>query len=183
MAKAAQDAKNQEPVLDGKGLPSPGGKGRLFIVLCAGVMVIAAGAGYGAAVLAGYGGAPAPAPQPEAADAGPKPPAPEPYQYIDFDAITVNLDEPRLARYICVVVTLEVASNDFEAVKALIDARKPTLMNWLTVYFASCSLDDLRGAANLNRLQREILDGLNTRLWPDAKPQIRNVLFKKLTVA
>jgi flagellar basal body-associated protein FliL len=183
MAEAAQDPKNQEPVFDGKGLPSPGGKGRQFILLCAGVMVIAAGAGYGAAVLGGYGGGPAPAPTPQAADAEPKPPAQEPYQYVDFDPITVNLDEPRLARYVCVVVTLEVTSTEFEEVKALVDTRKPALMNWMTVYFASCSLDDLRGSANLNRVQREILDGLNTRLWPDAKARIRNVLFKKLTVS
>jgi len=183
MAEPDKEPESQEPLIDSKGIQAGGGKWRQFIVLCTGVVVIAAGAGYGAGILGGFGGTPAPEDQRKSDDSAGDAAEPKPYQYLDFEQITVNLDEPRLARYVCVVVTLEIPSEEFESAKTLVEARMPVLTNWLTVYLASCSLEDTRGAANLNRIQREVLDAFNTQLWPDQKPKIHGVLFKNFTVS
>jgi flagellar basal body-associated protein FliL len=177
--------------------PAPAGKFKMFLLLCAAVIVVAAGAGLGAAMLAGRGGpqqAQAAPPAPEAPSTPAPPPAGEPqpeaengtqneYVYFDFEPVVVNLDEPRLARYVRVTITLAVQPANAQAVKLLLDKRKPELKNWLTVFFASCTLEEVRGAPNLNRLRREILDNFSQQLWPDQKSLINHVLFKEFAVS
>jgi flagellar basal body-associated protein FliL len=169
------------------------GRLRLFLILCAAVALIAAGGGYGTAVLL------TPAqPPPENPDAAPAPDAAAPPTtpgpdtspnmskdliYYDFEPIIVNLDEPRLARYVRVSITLAIRVENAEAARKILDKRKPELKNWLTVYFASCTLEEVRGSVNLNRLQREIDDNFCQQLWPDSKPLISHVLFKEFGVS
>ena len=105
------------------------------------------------------------------------------FTYYDFEAVVANLDEPRLARYVRVVVTLAVKRESFSAAQALLEKKKPELRHWLTIYFSNCKLDDVRGAPNLNRIQREILDALNNQLWPNQKPLVDHVLFKEFAVS
>jgi flagellar basal body-associated protein FliL len=169
---------------------APPGKFKMFILLCGAVTVFAAGAGYGAAVVIGRHGprqAEAAATPAAPLAAEPQPPAEESakdeYVYFDFEPIVANLDEPRLARYVRVTITMAVRPENALAAKALLDKRKPELKNWLTVFFASCTLEEVRGAANLNRLRREILDNFSQQLWPDQKPLISHVLFKEFAVS
>jgi len=177
---------------------APSGKRRLFFILCAAVALVAGGAGYGVAVFTAGPDALAPA----SAEAGetqaageeaaetPTEALPEPksaeetenYAYKDLEPITVNLDEPRLARYVHATVTLAIPQEDFEKASALIDEQTRVLRDWLTVYLTSLTLDDVRGPANLNRIRREILDAFNQELWPEGKPLIRKVLFKEFAV-
>ena len=56
------------------------------------------------------------------------------------------------------------------------------MTNWLTIYLASLSLGDIRGDKNLRRIQSQITDAFNEILFPDAKPQIENVLFKEFPI-
>jgi flagellar basal body-associated protein FliL len=104
------------------------------------------------------------------------------FGYYDFEPIVVNLDEPRLARYIRVTITLVIKAENHSAAKAALDKRKPELKNWLTTYFASCTLDNVRGAPSMNRLRREILDAFTQQLWPNQKPLVEQVLFKEFAV-
>jgi len=152
--------------------------------LCVGLIALAAAAGYGTGTL--IGGASAETTEPEPAPVENAPPDTGDQvqlQYKDFEPITVNLDEPRLARYIRATITVAVLPDDFDKVGTLIDDKMPVLRDWLTVYLASCTLDDVRGAANLNRIRREVLDAFNQQLWPDQKPRIQDVLFKEFTVS
>ena len=162
--------------------PKAAGGLRRFLLLAAGIAVAAGGAGYGASLLTGWRSTPKEA----AAEAPPAAEKPgvtgDEFKYKDLDAITVNLDEPRLARYVSARLTLAIPAADFEAVSPLIDEKAPVLKDWLTVYMASCSLSDVRGAANLNRIRREILDAFNRELWPDQKPRISHILFKEFAV-
>jgi flagellar basal body-associated protein FliL len=175
---------------------------KMFLLLCIACVLVAAGAGYLAAWLAGRSAA-----QAAAAAEGPGnplagPSATEPaaaaepenpkkaegqkndeYVYFDFEPIIINLDEPRLARYIRVSITLAVHPEHSLVVKEILDKKKPELRNWLTVFFASCTLEEVRGSANLNRLRREILDNFSQQLWPDSKPLISHVLFKEFAVS
>ena len=65
---------------------------------------------------------------------------------------------------------------------AFIDEKKPILTNWLTVYLASLHLEDIRGDSNLKRIQSQVMDAFNEKLFPDSKPKIKNVLFKEFAV-
>jgi len=179
--------------------PAPKGKGLRFVLLCAGVAFVTGGAGYAVALLTT--GGPALPPASAQADPATTPPAPgdpagtppapaagqapedlEKCVYKDLDAITANLDEPRLARYVHACITLAIAEEEFAAAAPVIDAKMLVLRDWLTVYLASLTLDEVRGPASLNRMRREILDAFNQELWPDQKPKIRKVLFKEFAV-
>ncbi|MCX5654054.1 MAG: flagellar basal body-associated FliL family protein [Planctomycetota bacterium] len=193
-----------EPTLAGP-LPSASGlKG--LLVLAAGVVLLATGGGYGAAMLLGGGEPASEEAAPAAHHASESPPKEKEkgeksekaengkegastrleegaeFGYYEFEPIIVNLDEPRLARYVRVSITLVIKAENHGAAKALLDRRKPELKNWLTTYFASCTLDGARGAASLNRLRREILDAINQQLWPNHKPFVEQVLFKEFAV-
>jgi flagellar basal body-associated protein FliL len=62
------------------------------------------------------------------------------------------------------------------------EEKKPTLTNWLTIYLAGLTLEDIRGDKNLRRIQSQILDAFNEQLFPDAKPQIKHILFKEFAI-
>ncbi len=204
MADPAPDSPQDAPEAQATAPPETGETGDaagasrkpvLFVVLCAAVALVAGGAGYVVAVLT-TGQAPlapasaqadeAEAPDEAETEAAVPPPRPEgageTYAYKDLESITVNLDEPRLARYVHATITLAIAEEDFETASKTIDVRTRVLRDWLTVYLTGLTLDEVRGAANLNRIRREILDAFNAELWPDSKPKIRKVLFKEFAV-
>lgn len=102
--------------------------------------------------------------------------------YYDLEPIIVNLDEPRLARYIRASIVLSIKPENHKKVSNLIEQRKPELKSFLTVYLAGCTLEDVRGPKNLNRIRREILNAFNDQLFPGTKPLIDEVLFKEFAV-
>jgi flagellar basal body-associated protein FliL len=102
--------------------------------------------------------------------------------YYDMEPITVNLDEPRLARYVRASIVLAFESQDYAAACKLLDRKKPDLKSWLTIYLAGCTLEDVRGPKSLNRISREVLEAFDDQLWPDGKPKITKVLFKEFTI-
>lgn len=103
--------------------------------------------------------------------------------FYDFDPVVANLNEPSATRYIRVALTLQISTElDQKKLSAFIEEKKPLLKNWLTIYLANQTLEDIRGDRNLLRIQSEILDAFNERLFPDAKPKIKNVLFSEFAV-
>ena len=103
--------------------------------------------------------------------------------YYDLEPVVANLDEPSVTRYVRVIITLEISAalGQVECEK-LLEEKKPILTNWLTIYLASLTLEDTRGNRNLKRIQLQILDAFNEKLFPDAKPQIKHVLFKEFAI-
>ncbi|MHC4076187.1 MAG: flagellar basal body-associated FliL family protein [Planctomycetota bacterium] len=103
--------------------------------------------------------------------------------YCDLEPVVANLDEPGVTRYVRVSITLEISSA-LERVKGekLLEEKKPVLTNWLTIYLAGLTLEDARGDRNLKRIQSQILDAFNERLFPDARPQIKHILFKEFAI-
>lgn len=104
------------------------------------------------------------------------------YRYIDLDPIIVNLNEPRLARYVRAAITITLKKENEKTAKKVIEANMPKLKNWLTLNLAGRTLDDVRGTKNLNALARDIQDAFNQQLWPDQPPQIEGILFKEFAV-
>jgi flagellar basal body-associated protein FliL len=104
------------------------------------------------------------------------------YTYCEMEPIIVNLNEPRLARYIRASIVLAVKGENFKTVSELVEKKKPELKSWLTVYLAGCSLEDVRGPKNLNRICREVREAFNEQLWSGSKPLIEKVLLKEFAV-
>jgi flagellar FliL protein len=103
--------------------------------------------------------------------------------YFDLEPVVANLDEPGATRYVRAALTLEISSElDQKKTTAFVQERSPLLKNWLTIYLASQTIDDMRGDRNLRRIQLEILDTFNEKLFPDATPPIQRVLFKEFAI-
>lgn len=103
--------------------------------------------------------------------------------YYDLEPVVANLNEPGITRYVRVTLTLEISGEvDQKKAIAFFEQKNPLLKNWLTIYLASQTLEDIRGERNLRRIQSQISDVFNEKLFPDTKPQIRGVLFKELAI-
>jgi len=103
--------------------------------------------------------------------------------YYDLEPVVANLDVPGVTRYVRVAITLDVSSEiNQKKGNAFFEEKKPLLTNWLTIYLASLGIEDIRGDKNLKRIQSQILDAFNERLFPDAKPQIKHILFKEFAI-
>ena len=103
--------------------------------------------------------------------------------YYELDPVVANLNEPSVARYVSLTITLQIGSDLSEKDgKAIIDEKIPILTDWLTVYLAGLSLDDIRGDKNLKSIQAQILDAFNEKLFPDSKPRIKHILFRNFAV-
>ena len=88
-----------------------------------------------------------------------------------------------MTRYVRALLTLEVTSSvsQQDAVE-LFQEKTPILTNWLTIFLASLSIEDIRGDKNLRRIQSQILDAFNEELFPDQKPKIKHILFKEFAI-
>jgi flagellar basal body-associated protein FliL len=103
--------------------------------------------------------------------------------YYDLEPVVANLNEPDVTRYVRVTITLEISSAvEQNEGRLLLEEKKPILTNWLTIYLAGLSLEDARGDRNLKRIQSQILDVFNEKLFPDAKPRIKHILFKEFAI-
>jgi flagellar basal body-associated protein FliL len=160
----------------------------LLAVMALGVVAIAAGTGYAVGLVL-RGSSPASASAATAADvedepigAGAADEGPREYEYIDFEPLLVTLDEPRRDRYVKLLLVLAVRPEDAEEAAKLVEKRKPELKNWLIVYLTGCTLKDVGGPRNLNRIRREIQDSLNEQLWPGRRGRIDHVLFKEFGI-
>jgi len=194
MAKEKEAEKQEEPQQEKSDKKTLAG-GYLQWIIMAVVVVFCAGAGFGLARLFGgsaSGGPPvADSPQSEPADTQVASATGSTTDsqsasggwYYDFEPVVANLNEPGVTRYIRVALTLQISTElDQKKGAALLEEKNPLLKNWLTIYLASQSLEDIRGNRNLRRIQSEILDAFNEKLFPDAKPKVRNVLFKEFAV-
>lgn len=108
---------------------------------------------------------------------------PEKTWYYDLEPVIANLDVPGVTRYVRATLTLELNSNiDQKKGTDLLEKKKPVLTNWLTIYLAGLTLEDAKGDKNLQRIQIQILDEFNEKLFPDEKPQIKKILFKEFAI-
>lgn len=103
--------------------------------------------------------------------------------YYDFEPVVVNLNEPSVARYISLSITLQINSELSEKNgNDLMDKEKPILTDWLTVYLAGLGIEDIRGDKNLKSIQSQIMNAFNDKLFPDSKAHIKKVLFRNFAV-
>lgn len=162
-----------------------GSGGIIWLLVLVGIVVLCSAGGFylGHAIKAARASEPPGASG--ASDTAATPTAPDAsgaYQYFDIEPITINLDEPRLARYVRATITLAFEAKNDSEVRAQVAKRMPELKNWLAVYLAGRTLDEVRGAQSLNRVRREICDAFNEQIWPQQAPRIHHVLLKEFAV-
>lgn len=106
-----------------------------------------------------------------------------PSWYYEMDPVVANLNEPGVTRYARLALTLEMSSNLVEKDGIpFLDQKKPLLKNWLTLFMANLTLEDIRGERNLRQVQSQIADMFNQGLFPDAEPCVKHVLFKEMSI-
>ena len=106
----------------------------------------------------------------------------EEVEFIDFEEVTVNLDEARFSRYLRMNFSLQVAKSQREEIEKLVDAKTTIFKNWIQVQVAEKTTEDLRGKFGRNKLRREIHDYFNKVLFPDGIERIQDVLFREFHV-
>lgn len=104
------------------------------------------------------------------------------YEFIEFDEVTVNLDEAQFSRYLRINFSLQVGKSQQDEVEKQLAAKKTICKNWLQVHVAEKTTDDLRGKFGRNRLRREIHDFFNEALFDDGLERIQDVLFSEFHV-
>jgi len=107
------------------------------------------------------------------------------YIYVELEPVIVNLNEPRLLRYVRATVALEIESADKKQVKEvqdLLERRKLVLKNYLTHFLSDHTPDEVRGDKAMRHMERQILEDINAELWPNSKGMIHDVLFKEFAV-
>jgi len=165
--------------------------GRMVWIIAAAVAVISAGGGYGISVLSAdtslnlFKPSSAAAPsEPETAELKlENPSGNEASWYYKLDPVVANLDEPGALRYIRLAVYLEMdGSAQQDQCSRFIEAKKPVLVNWLQLYLASRSLEEVKGEKYLKIMQVQILEGFNQILFPNSKSLIKGVLFGEISI-
>jgi flagellar FliL protein len=103
--------------------------------------------------------------------------------FVPFGDVVVNLAEERLTRQLQIRITLLLAQDaDAELVEQALASERAVLMNWLIGYLSDKSLEEVRGAAGVNRARRDIQDRFNSLLFADGSEKVRDVLFEEFTV-
>jgi len=102
--------------------------------------------------------------------------------YEDLPTVVATLNEPGLTRYLRVTIMLKLFQKETTDSKAVVAGKSAELVNWLNLFLASQTLEDVRGDRNLRRLQMQILDAFNQVLAPNAKPLIKEVYFKDIAI-
>ncbi len=103
--------------------------------------------------------------------------------YYNLDPVVANLDEPGATRYVRAALILELSPELInEKGAAFMDQKKPLMTNLLTIYLAGLNIESTRGEKNLKRIQSDICDIFNERLFPDGKPLIKRILIKEFAV-
>lgn len=99
--------------------------------------------------------------------------------FVPFGRIVANINEPLLAKYLSLEITVQTDAENEAEVKAAIELRKPILMTWLAAHIADKTPEDIRGKVGVNRLRREIQDNFNSLLFTDGRERLQDILFEE----
>ena len=102
--------------------------------------------------------------------------------FVPFGLIVANVNEPLLAKYLTLEITVQTAPEDKEEVESAITSRKPFLLTWLAAHIADKTPEDIRGKVGVNRLRREIQDNFNSLMFKDGHERVQDILFEEYHV-
>lgn len=101
----------------------------------------------------------------------------------ELESVVVNPNEPGATRYVRVGLILEISNSmSQDKAKAIIESKKPLLINWLNLYFKGLSLSEMETDKDISRILSQICDGFNEILWPGGKGQIKKILIREFNI-
>jgi len=106
----------------------------------------------------------------------------EPPVFIEFEEVVVNLNEPRLNRYLRLKLSLMVDQSQKAVVEKKVEKNQTNLKSWLLSFLADKTTDDIRGGTGQNRLRSEIKNHFNSVLFPNGHQYIRSILFEEFNI-
>jgi flagellar basal body-associated protein FliL len=161
-------------------------------IIVAVVLLVSAGGGIGLGLIFGRKSSPEAAP---AAAAGQTPTAQQTLKfdvpagaaenvwYFDLDPVVANLNEPGATRYVRAALTLEMSGEiAVDKGTTFLEQKKPLITNLLTIYLSGLDVESTRGDKNLKRIQFEICETFNEKLFPDGKAFIKGILIMEFAV-
>jgi len=180
----AEDEKNEQSAADALTDGETGGEStKLRLLIPVGVVVISVAAGFLVTRLTGGSTASTQASaQDDSYATAQRDDGKGEYEYFPLEPIIVNLNEPRLARYIRATLTLVIRKEHSKDAIKVIEKKLPTVRSRLILYLSNCSLEEVRGAENLNRILRDIQDSMNDWLWPNGRPLIVRVDYSEWAI-
>ncbi len=178
----AEDENNEQSAADALTDEETGGEStKLRLLIPVGVVVLSAAAGFLVTRLTGDSAPSQASGQGDFWESAQSDDGSGNYEYYPLDPIIVNLNEPGLARYIRATLTLVIRAEYKDAIKT-IEKTLSTIRSRLILYLSNCSLEEVRGAENLNRILRDIQDSLNDWLWPNGRPLIVRVDYSEWAI-
>lgn len=106
----------------------------------------------------------------------------EEVDFIQFDEVTVNLDEARFARFLRIKFSLQVAKSQKAEIEEMVKAKSVVFKNWIQIQLSEKSTEDLKGRYGRNGIRRELLDFFNKVLFEDGVERIQDILFDEFQV-
>ena len=106
----------------------------------------------------------------------------EPPVFVDFGEVVVNLNEPRLNRYLRMNISLQVHKEFQSDVATAVEKNKTNLISWLLSYLSGKQMEDIRGTEGQNRLRREIKNHFNASLFPTGHEHVKSILFTEFNI-
>jgi flagellar basal body-associated protein FliL len=156
--------------------PTKGGKKKLIILVICALLATGSGAAVPMFLFGGSGHGDKPSThEPKGGGHGQR-------AYVPFGDVVVNLSTPNLTRFLRVKILVVVDESMEKPLAELIQKNKPTLKNWLISHLADKSLEEVKGKANVNRLQREVWEEFNRQLFSDGSEKIRDIFFEEFVV-
>ena len=105
------------------------------------------------------------------------------FWYYDLEpAVVANLNEPGVTRYVSASLTLQMNLENEKDTRAFLDEKTPILRNWLYIFLSGLCIEDIKGDKNLKSIQSQICDGFNKELFPNSKPQIKQILIREFPI-
>lgn len=109
-------------------------------------------------------------------------PAPEDTVVLEFGDVTVNLNDGKLNRYLRLKIAVLVAKDDEQMVTDALTNKSAVLKNWMLSHLSDKSIEEIRGAAGVNMLRRELLSQFNDVLFSDHLDHVYDVLFEEFNI-
>ena len=105
------------------------------------------------------------------------------FWYYDLEpAVVANLNEPGVTRYVSASLTLQMNLENEKDTRKFLDEKTPILRNWLYIFLSGLNIENIKGDKNLKSIQSQICDGFNKELFPNSKPQIKQILIREFPI-
>lgn len=102
--------------------------------------------------------------------------------FIEFGEFVTNLSSGRVTRYVKADICLQVPAAKRAQINKAVSANKIILRNWLLSQLSGKTVEALQGAMGQDAIRLEIKNRFNDVLFPNARGEIDEVLFKEFVI-